>query len=640
MKKVLKVLIIEDSEDDSLLVLNLLKKGSFDVIYERIDTRTDLEVALKKNWDIILSDYTMPHFTGLEALKLVKEKGIDIPFIIISGAIGEETAVEAMRNGAHDYVMKNNMYRLLPAIERELRESKIRAESRLLETKRIEAEVINESEKKLRNLLRELPVGVLLYNSQAQITFCNNYSVELLGVNKEQIIGKTIYDADWNFIGEDGSPIPWQLRPVAQAINIKQAIHGRVLGIYRNKHDDLIWLLVDALPNMNEDRSVKQVVCTLIDITQRKNAEEKLVKLNKAVEQSPVSIIVTDLMGSIEYANPFCSKNTGYNYEEIIGKNPKIFKSGVTSVEVYKKLWKTISNGIIWRGELCNKKKNGELYWESVSISPVTNSEGQITHYIGIKEDVTKQKMALKALKESESSLKKLNAEKDRFFSIIAHDLRSPFSSLLGISELMVENLQRLSKNEIEDFAIHIRNSATKTYQLLENLLEWAKNQSGLIPFKPELLIFNSIAEDCILILQEQLQSKGISITSDIPSKFELFADKNMLLAVIRNLISNAIKFTPKGGKIKIGAIINQNGDIEISVDDTGIGMSKDLADNLFRIDFKTSRPGTDGETSSGFGLLLCKDFIEKHSGQIWVKSDVGIGTTFFFTIPKNETHM
>jgi len=175
--------------------------------------------------------------------------------------------------------------------------------------------------------------------------------------------------------------------------------------------------------------------------------------------------------------------------------------------------------------------------------------------------------------------------------------------------------------------------SATNLYRLLENLLEWAKIQRGLVHFEPGLLVLRQIVEESLIGIREPAQNKGIEITYDIPDNLKVFADSNILQTIIRNLVSNAMKFTPKGGKISVSAKTTGDKGVEISVKDTGIGMKPEMIDNLFRLDVKTNREGTEGEPSSGLGLLLCKEFVEKHGGKIWVESEVGKGSTFHFTL-------
>ncbi|MEI6694765.1 MAG: hybrid sensor histidine kinase/response regulator [Bacteroidota bacterium] len=229
--------------------------------------------------------------------------------------------------------------------------------------------------------------------------------------------------------------------------------------------------------------------------------------------------------------------------------------------------------------------------------------------------------------------LKQLNAEKDKFFSIIAHDLRSPFTGFLGLTQILEEQLSDLSKEEILDFSTSMRKSATKLFTLLENLLEWARIQQGLIPFTPETVQLLAVVNESIGMIKESASLKQIEIIYDIPDEITVVTDTNILQTILRNLVSNAVKFTSKNGSIIISVLPQNDGSMVISIKDTGIGMSQHIMDNLFRIDVNTSRKGTDGETSTGLGLIICKDFIEKHGGKLWVESEVGKGSSFNFTL-------
>ena len=226
------------------------------------------------------------------------------------------------------------------------------------------------------------------------------------------------------------------------------------------------------------------------------------------------------------------------------------------------------------------------------------------------------------------------NACKDKFFSIIAHDLRGPFSGFLGLTQIMAEELPSLSMVQVQDLASSMKNSAANLYRLLNNLLEWSQLQKGSIPFNPVEIQLRSLVDEVIAPALETAKSKEIEIGCDIPENIAVFSDSHILQTVIRNLVSNAMKFTPKGGKISVLAKITDDKNVEIAIQDTGIGMSQEMLENLFRIDVQTGRKGTDGEPSTGLGLLLCKEFVEKHDGKIWVESEVGKGSTFYFSIP------
>lgn len=254
-----------------------------------------------------------------------------------------------------------------------------------------------------------------------------------------------------------------------------------------------------------------------------------------------------------------------------------------------------------------------------------------------IVRNVTERKNAEEVIQQKNSELQKANAEKDKFFSIIAHDLRGPFNGFLGFTQIMVEELPNLTIDEIRDMAVDLRSSARNLYRLLENLLEWSQMQRGNTDFKPQTIFLKSKVDDSIRPLLELFHKKGIVLNVNVPEIMNVIADPNMLASTIRNLTSNALKFTTKGGAVSISASPVSDCLVRISIRDSGIGMSKQILDNLFKIDQKTNRLGTDREPSTGLGLFLCKDFIEKNGGGLTVESDEGNGSTFSFTVPKSN---
>jgi PAS domain S-box-containing protein len=267
-------------------------------------------------------------------------------------------------------------------------------------------------------------------------------------------------------------------------------------------------------------------------------------------------------------------------------------------------------------------------------------SENDVKFLISIGSQIA---MAIERKKaEEEISLKNellqaINAEKDKFFSIIAHDLRGPLSSFVAATQILTEEIQTMGIEEIKKISMSMKTSASNIYSLLENLLEWSRLRRGGLDFVQEKLNLMKDVKECIDVLSESARKKDIEISVSIPEKIEVLADKHMLDTVIRNLVSNALKFTPVGGKVCISADYTDGHYIEVKVKDSGIGMTTELKNKLFIINEKTSRNGTEGELSSGLGLLLCKEFIEKHDGKIWVESETGMGSIFSFTIGQSE---
>jgi two-component system sensor histidine kinase/response regulator len=233
--------------------------------------------------------------------------------------------------------------------------------------------------------------------------------------------------------------------------------------------------------------------------------------------------------------------------------------------------------------------------------------------------------------------LKKLNASKDTFFSIIAHDLRGPFSGFLGLSELLLDEYDDLDQAEISQIADSMHKAAKRLYSFLENLLEWSRTQMGRVEFFPNRLDVSETITRIFSLFSVTADEKKISTISNIPKDTFVFADNNMLNTILRNLISNALKFTRQGGEITVNTEKKDNGFLIVSVSDNGVGMNDEAKDKIFRLDTKHSTPGTANEQGSGLGLLLCKDLVEKHNGIIWVDSELGKGTTFYFTLPLKE---
>jgi signal transduction histidine kinase len=254
---------------------------------------------------------------------------------------------------------------------------------------------------------------------------------------------------------------------------------------------------------------------------------------------------------------------------------------------------------------------------------------------IKTSELTQKQEMILQQgenLKDNNRKLTILNATKDKFFSIIAHDLKNPFNSILGFSELLKEEFSDLTEEKKLEFIGAIHDSSRRIYVLLENLLEWASTQTGNIRFRPEIIDMNEIFETNYALIKNRFDEKGIRFVKDMPEKIPVFADYNMISTVIRNLLGNAIKFTEKG---EIKATVKPfNSHLEVSIADSGIGIPEKIRAGLFEIDHKKSTTGTRGEKGSGLGLLICKEFVQKNGGDIFVTSEAGKGTTFTFTVP------
>lgn len=273
--------------------------------------------------------------------------------------------------------------------------------------------------------------------------------------------------------------------------------------------------------------------------------------------------------------------------------------------------------------------RGGETRIISTKKTRFIDSEGK-KYLVGVIHDITERKKSENLIKESEKQLKELNATKDKLFSIIAHDLRTPFSNIIGLSDLLLENI--IDFEESEKYIKILNKSAKNSLVLLDNLLNWSKSQTGQLNFKPEKIIFSKVISKIISLNKLSAKNKNIIINYISSVEIEVYADENMLKTVLRNLISNAIKFTNVGGNINIYAILKQDY-VEITISDDGIGMNEEKIKDLFDISSKTTL-GTANENGSGLGLVLCKEFVMKNKGEIWVESKEGKGSSFKFTLP------
>ncbi len=255
-----------------------------------------------------------------------------------------------------------------------------------------------------------------------------------------------------------------------------------------------------------------------------------------------------------------------------------------------------------------------------------------------LEEQVRERTAELEAqkveLKQKSDQLAELNASKDKFFSIISHDLRSPFNALLGFAQLLSENIERYSLDDIQQKVSKIRTSAERLYALLENLLTWSRIQRGAMEYYPESINLSEVAEDNVELFTPNAEQKSILLRNTVQANTLVYADYSMLNTVIRNLTSNALKFTSTGDYVELSAI-QDDLHVEVAVSDSGVGISEDVLPELLRIDTHHTNVGTAGERGTGLGLILCKELVEQNGGRIWIESEVGKGTTFKFTLPK-----
>ena len=334
-------------------------------------------------------------------------------------------------------------------------------------------------------------------------------------------------------------------------------------------------------------------------------------------------------------ANSFFEELVGKSIDEIKGKTVLEIAPPEIANDEYLKDKELIQNQNMMNYDMKYPAANGDIREIVISKSVFKNFDGSIAGVIGVINDITEKRRAEQALIESEKKLREANATKDKFFSIISHDMKNPFTTLLGFTEMLTDDYDEFNDEERKSFIEEMRNVSKHSYKLLENLLKWAKFQMGKLDFKPQELNISAAATEVIIGFAEEAKRKELELINNIDKEITVNADMMMMNTVIQNLFSNAIKFSNPGGKVEItGTVINNN--VEIELTDNGIGIKEEDLSKLFRIDIHYVEIGSAKEKGTGLGLILCKDFIEKHGGKITIESSLGKGAKVKFSIPLN----
>jgi len=435
------------------------------------------------------------------------------------------------------------------------------------------------------------------------------------------------------------TPESWELlsTSIANTVQTGEPYEIELTTISKDGKNGWMWARGEA--TKNTEGKITGVWGAVQDITNRKITELALNKTNAYLENlinfANAPIIVWNPQFKITRFNHAFEFITGYTEAEVLGKSLELlFPSELIepSMNLIRKTlsgerWETVEIQIQHRDTSVRT-----LLWNSATLFMDDNKTPIAT--IAQGSDITERKQAEKELKKSEAKLRKLNATKDKFFSIIAHDLKGPFNNILGFSELLIENQQTLSDEEKESYLKNIYTTSKTTYQLLEELLNWARSQSGNIKLEPQKIHLRCLVDEVMCVLEQAAKKKKINILVAVDPELTVFSDKNALNTIIRNLVSNAIKYTGENGSIKVNAKLKDSF-VEVSIADTGIGMDEITVQSLFTLTETISKPGTANEKGTGLGLVLCKEFVEKQNGSIWVESEIGVGSTFCFTLPK-----
>jgi PAS domain S-box-containing protein len=495
-------------------------------------------------------------------------------------------------------------------------------------------ELLKASEEKYRQLIENSFDMIVLMDADGITHYISDSCERILGYCSDELINL--------------QSIHQMVHPDDQESVLAEYRNGMTRGFggcqYRHRHKNGGWVYLESIgSNQLNNPNLKSIVLNVRDITERKKAEEALreseARLSNVIEGTNVGTWEWNVQTGETVFNERWAEIVGFTLQELepvsittwidlihpddLKKSNEIlkfvFSKQLPNYDIECRM-KHCTNGWVWvqdRGKVIHWSYDGKPLWMA-----------------GTHSDITERKLAEEKMVQLNQQLKETNAAKDKFFSIIAHDLKNPFNAIIGFCNLMASQIRKKNYESVEEYTGIIQNSSKRAMSLLINLLEWSRSQTGGITFNPEYLETVALVNEVLEMANDSALQKPVSILRNLPNSLIAYADKDMISTVLRNLISNAIKFSYPGGQIVISAE-NSKDEIKLLVTDHGVGIRPEAIHKLWRIDESYSTMGTSKEKGTGLGLLLCKEFVEQHGGKIWVESQLGKGSTFMFTIPK-----
>ncbi len=741
----LRILIVEDNAaDDKLLRYELKRDFKFKAV--TVDKEKDYVEQLETfKPDVILSDYSLPSFSGMRALEIRNEKAPLIPFVIVTGSINEEVAVSSIKAGASDYVTKEHLMRLNVAVKNVLEQEKVRREKikaqeelfkslerfrkfvendisgdyletqdkvlycnhKILEifdfesleqlneyqsknlydkpedreafmktilsqgkvenlevrmhtrtgkplvilenaygefdeegnlqqiqgylidiTQRIVAEEkLKHSENLFRTLTENTSAGIVIYDKE-RFLYVNPAVTRLLGYSEKEMksmhFWEVVHPLDRELVKERG---------------LKRIAHADVPSRYQfrlqTKSGETRW--IDFTAGYIQFEGNEAGIGSMFDITKEVQATKDIRLLSTAVNQSPLSIVITDLDGNIEYVNKSFTDITGYTFSEALGKNPRILKSGHTPDKVYRKLWNSLLEGKAWRGEFINKRKDGKLYYEYAVITPIKDDKGRVIRYIGMKEDITRRKKLETELRKAKDKAEEANRLKSAFLANISHELRTPLNGILGFSEL----IQEMEDVEtIREMSSYINESGQRLLRTLDMIIDISRLDSETYELKNESLDVIAVFREIYEKKLPEAENKKLKMTfaSEIEEQ-GLVGDRNVVSRTLEEIVDNAIKFTNQGSVSLYAGKTFQDNKLYVyfKIKDTGIGISRKNQKTIFE-NFRQASAGYGRKyEGNGLGLSLAKKYLGLIGGFVKLKSEEGKGSEFTVYIPVTD---
>ncbi len=637
-----QILLIIDDELTTLTVMEeYLGKAGFKIIKVQ-SGEEGIALAHSYQPDLILLDIVMPRIDGFETCRRLKANKAthEIPVIFMTVLNSIRDKIKGFEVGGIDYITKPiqqaevlarlNTHLSLRAMQKYLEKQNTRLKQEIVRCERTE-EALRDSEERFKAIFNNAGVGINLSNhSNGHFIQVNTKFAKMLNYSPEELMNKSIFDVI-------------HPRHIAQCHKKRRQLATKEINSFQieqqyiRKGGSTFWghLWVTSLHDVND--KVNATISILVDLTARKRAEEKIRQLSRAVEQSYNNIVITDKKGQIEFVNPAFTRTTGYLATEVIGKNPRVISSHKHTPSFYKTLWNTLNRGEVWQGEFLNKRKDGELYWEQATISPLKDEAGKITHYLAVKEEITQRKQAEKELLQAKQSAEAANQAKNEFIAKMSHELRTPLNAILGFAQIMQQS-QTLPPEHLENVKIINRNGEY-LLSLINDILDMSKIEAGKLTLSEQDFDLHHLLDEVYELFYLKARNKSLQLQVKWSDKLPRYVhtDSGKLRQVLINLISNAIKFTHTG-KIDLSvevapesSTIPKDG-LYFTIQDTGAGIAEDELGYLFKA-FSQTTTGRAIQEGTGLGLAISRKFVQLMGGKISVKSQIGKGTQFEFSI-------
>lgn len=616
-----KILIVED---ETIVAKNIEKKlinSGYEVAGIAISAEEAIELTKSSCPDLILMDIKLKGDSdGIEAAKKIKRM-FGIPVVYLTSFTDDETFQKAKITDPFGYLIKPfDVKELNRTVEIALYKSKLNKE-------------LIESQRRYEIAVEAGKTGVWEFWLAEKKYFSDKNLKALYGFNEDELSENL---DDWSALvyEDDRAEMTEKFQNFLNSSDSEFRLEHR---IYK-KDGSVGWVIDRGILLQPDEEKPLRLIGTTTDITESKNAELALIKseerFRNIFESSGIGMAILSLDGNFTKVNKSFCEMLGYKENELLEMNMRDITHPADmdkSMGIKYKMINGKEEGI-QNVEKRYIHKSGETIWAIATISLV-HEENKPQYFIAQIQNITQRKKAEEQLSRYAEELKVSNQSKDKFFSIISHDLRSPFNALLGITEYMTQYYKDMSPDEVKDSINNIYRSSKKLYNLILNLLEWSRLHTGRMEVEKTIINLKQLSNEAINLLIDNATAKQIKLINNITEDLNVSADKYMIDTVLRNLISNSIKFTDPGGKITLSASALGNA-AEVIVEDNGIGISKENQDKIFRIDAQYRRDGTANEKGTGLGLILCKEFIEKNNGTIRIESKENEGSKFIFTLP------